>query len=428
MCRSAAGQLVILRGPDCALQLLFMSESSRPLKEPMLPAERRAALGLAAIFALRMLGLFIVLPVFAVAARGLVGGQDVAAVGLALGAYGLTQACLQLPLGFAADRWGRKPVIAFGLSLFVVGSLVCALADSIDTMTWGRMIQGSGAISAAITALVADLTRDSQRSKAMAMIGGSIALMFALSLALAPVIYGWVGLNGLFWLTGGLGLGAFWALFRWVPPAPALPKPQAGTFVLVLRDSRLLRLNLGVFLLHTIQIAMWVAVPALLIQMAGLPLSQHWMVYLPAVLVALGLLWPAMVQAERYKRMQQVYSLAVLMLCLAQVGFVGLIQRSGPDTFPAMMLIFSLIAVFFSGFNMLEALQPSLISRIAPATGKAQALGVYNTLQSLGLFAGGTAGGWLLQTGGFVSVFIGCGLLALVWFVISLKWPVRLPS
>ena len=154
----------------------------------MLPAERRAAMGLAAIFALRMLGLFIILPIFAVAARDLAGGQDAAAIGLALGAYGLTQACLQLPLGLAADRWGRKPVIAFGLTLFVAGSIVCALADSIETMTWGRMVQGSGAISAAITALVADLTRDGQRSKAMAMIGGSIALMFALSLAVAPVL------------------------------------------------------------------------------------------------------------------------------------------------------------------------------------------------------------------------------------------------
>lgn len=405
-----------------------MPQSPRPPKEPMLPAERRAAFGLAAIFALRMLGLFIVLPVFAVAAQSLTGGADVAAVGLALGAYGLTQACLQLPLGLAADRWGRKPVIAFGLTLFVVGSIVCALADSIDTMTWGRMIQGSGAISAAITALVADLTRDSQRSKAMAMIGGSIALMFALSLALAPVLYGWIGLSGLFWLTCALGLGAFWALFRLVPPAPALPKPLAGTFLLVLRDARLFRLNLGVFILHAIQIAMWVAVPALLIKMAGLPLSQHWMIYLPAVLAALVVLWPAMMQAERYQRMAQVYRVGVLLLCLVQAGFIGLLQITGQGEFTATVLIFGLIALFFSGFNMLEALQPSLISRIAPATGKAQALGIYNTLQSLGLFSGGAIGGLLLQTGGFAAVFAGCGFLALVWLVIAVKWPARLPA
>lgn len=394
----------------------------------MLPAEKRAALGLAAIFALRMLGLFIVLPVFAVAARDLTGGQNVAAIGLALGAYGLTQACLQLPLGLAADRWGRKPVIAFGLTLFVVGSAVCAMADSIETMTWGRMIQGSGAISAAITALVADLTRDSQRSKAMAMIGGSIALMFALSLAVAPVLYGWVGLNGLFWFTGALGLAAFWALFRLVPPAPPLPPPVVGTFFLVLRDPRLFRLNLGVFILHAIQIAMWVAVPGLLIQMAGLPLSRHWLLYLPAVLAALVILWPAMMQAERYKRMAQVYSVAILLLGLAQLGFLGLLQIVGLGDVGATLLIFILIALFFSGFNMLEALQPSLISRIAPPVGKAQALGIYNTLQSLGLFAGGAAGGLLLQIGGYSAVFSGCGLLALVWLAISLKWPARLPT
>ena len=200
-----------------------MSQDSTRTKEPMLADERRAALGLAAIFALRMLGLFIVLPVFAVAARELTGGQDVAAVGLALGAYGLTQAFLQLPFGILADRWGRKPVIACGLVLFVLGSVVCALADSVQTMTLGRMLQGSGAISAAITALVADLTRDSQRSKAMAMVGGSIALMFALSLAMAPVLYGWVGLGGLFWFTCALGIAAFWALFRLVSNGPADP-------------------------------------------------------------------------------------------------------------------------------------------------------------------------------------------------------------
>jgi len=394
----------------------------------MLPAERRAALGLAAIFALRMLGLFIVLPVFAVAARTLVGGQDMAAVGLALGAYGLTQACLQLPLGMAADRWGRKPVIAFGLALFVLGSVICALADSVDTMTWGRMIQGSGAISAAITALVADLTRDSQRSKAMAMIGGSIALMFALSLALAPVFYGWIGLGGLFWLTAGLGLGAFWALFRVVPAAPPLPVPVAGTFALVLRDARLFRLNLGVFILHAIQIAMWVAVPALLVQMANLPLARHWMVYLPAVLVALVVLWPAMMHAERHGRMAQVFSVAILFLCVVQVGFLGLLLLTDISGDAAVLMVFALIALFFSGFNMLEALQPSLISRIAPMAGKAQALGLYNTLQSLGLFAGGAGGGFLLQAGGYAAVFAGCGLLALIWLGISWKWPARVPA
>ncbi len=385
-------------------------------------------MGLAAIFALRMLGLFIVLPVFAVAARSLTGGQEVAAVGLALGAYGLTQAFFQLPLGLAADRWGRKPVIAFGLTLFVVGSILCATADSIDAVTWGRMIQGSGAISAAITALVADLTRDSQRSKAMAMIGGSIALMFALSLAVAPVLYGWVGLGGLFWFTCVLGLGAFWALFRLVPPAPPLAVPIAGTFLQVLVEPRLCRLNLGVFILHAIQIAMWVAVPALLIEFAGLPLARHWMVYLPAVLAALVLLWPAMMQAERYQRMAQVYSVAIALLLLTQVGFIGMLQVGDYGATAATVLIFSLVALFFSGFNMLEALQPSLISRIAPPVGKAQALGVYNTLQSLGLFAGGAAGGLLLQIGGYSAVFSGCGLLALVWLAISLKWPARLPT
>ena len=405
-----------------------MSRKDLPVKEPMLPAERRAALGLAAIFALRMLGLFIVLPVFAVAARNLTGGQDIAAVGLALGAYGLTQACLQLPFGILADHWGRKPVIACGLVLFLAGSIVCALANSIVAMTLGRMLQGSGAISAAITALVADLTRDSQRSKAMAMIGGSIALMFALSLAVAPVLYGWVGLNGIFWVTCALGLGAFWALFRLVPPAPALPNVVPGTFSQMLIEPRLLRLNLGVFILHAIQIAMWVAVPALLIQLAGMPLQNHWMIYVPAVVASFFVLWPAMMQAERHKRMAQVFAFAVFLIGLVQLGFVVLLGGQELSQVLATSLILLLIAVFFTGFNILEALQPSLISRIAPATGKARALGIYNTLQSLGLFVGGALGGWLLQTGGFAAVFGGCGLLALIWLIILVKWPARLPA
>ena len=405
-----------------------MSRTADRVKEPMLPDERRAALGLAAIFALRMLGLFIVLPVFAVAARDLTGGQDVAAIGLALGAYGLTQACLQLPFGILADHWGRKPVIACGLALFVAGSIVCALADSISAMTLGRMLQGSGAISAAITALVADLTRDSQRSKAMAMVGGSIALMFALSLAVAPVIFGWVGLGGLFWLTCVLGLGAFWALFRLVPAAPPLPAVVPGTFRQMLVEPRLIRLNLGVFILHAIQIAMWVAVPALLIQLAGLPLQQHWMIYVPAVVASFFVLWPAMMQAERHKRMAQVFAFAVVLIGLVQLGFVLLVGHGDLGQLLAILLILLLIAVFFTGFNILEALQPSLISRIAPATGKARALGIYNTLQSLGLFVGGAMGGWLLQTGGYAAVFAGCGLLALVWLIILMKWPARVPA
>ena len=405
-----------------------MSRTADRVKEPMLPDERRAALGLAAIFALRMLGLFIVLPVFAVAARDLTGGQDVAVIGLALGAYGLTQACLQLPFGILADHWGRKPVIACGLALFVAGSIVCALADSISAMTLGRMLQGSGAISAAITALVADLTRDSQRSKAMAMVGGSIALMFALSLAVAPVIFGWVGLGGLFWLTCVLGLGAFWALFRLVPAAPPLPAVVPGTFRQMLVEPRLIRLNLGVFILHAIQIAMWVAVPALLIQLAGLPLQQHWMIYVPAVVASFFVLWPAMMQAERHKRMAQVFAFAVVLIGLVQLGFVLLVGRENLGQLLAISLILLLIAVFFTGFNILEALQPSLISRIAPATGKARALGIYNTLQSLGLFVGGAMGGWLLQTGGYAAVFAGCGLLALVWLIILMKWPARVPA
>jgi MFS family permease len=368
-------------------------------------------MSLAAIFALRMLGLFLILPVFAVHAAGIPGGDNLTLVGLAIGAYGLTQACLQIAYGAASDRFGRKPVIVFGLVLFVVGSIVAALADSIHMIIAGRVLQGAGAISAAVTALAADLTRDQHRTKVMAMIGSSIGLVFALSMVAAPLLYAAIGMDGIFWLTAVLAFGAIGVLLWVVPEAPPVPRANGGRFIDVLRDGQLMRLNFGVFALHLIQTTMWVMVPAALVSSGGLPVPEHWKVYLPAVLLSFVVMVPAVIVAERRNLMKPVFNAAVGLLALVQFG----LWLVGDGLIPLALLL----TLFFVAFNVLEATQPSWISRIAPAHAKGTALGVYNTLQSIGLFLGGLLGGWLGQRFGAGAVSLFCGVLALAWLVLS---------
>ncbi len=381
--------------------------------------ELRSSGSLALIFALRMLGLFLVLPVFALEAQHYAGGNDPAMVGLALGMYGLTQAVFQLPLGLASDRFGRKKVIIVGLLVFALGSLVAALADSLMGLVWGRALQGAGAVSAAVTALLADLTRDSVRTKAMAMVGGSIALMFSLALVLSPLLAGWVGLSGIFWITLALTLAGIAAVLWVVPPEPvqhtAMPR---GRFADLLAYPDLLRLNAGVFVLHTVQMAMWVAVPTLLVQ-AGLVKTAHWQVYLPAVLLsfaALGRLFAM----ERKGQLRSALLLAIVLVLLVQAGLGALTLAGGA---PSLWLLGAAMLVFFIGFNMLEATQPSLVSRMAPERLRGAALGAYNTLQSLGLFAGGFLGGWLSRHGSLTGVFAATALLCVVWLVVT--WPLQ---
>ena len=381
--------------------------------------ELRSSGSLALIFALRMLGLFLVLPVFALEAQHYAGGNDPAMVGLALGMYGLTQAVFQLPLGLASDRFGRKKVIIVGLLVFALGSLVAALADSLMGLVWGRALQGAGAVSAAVTALLADLTRDSVRTKAMAMVGGSIALMFSLALVLSPLLAGWVGLSGIFWITLALTLAGIAAVLWVVPPEPvqhtAMPR---GRFADLLAYPDLLRLNAGVFVLHTVQMAMWVAVPAMLVQ-AGLTKDHHWQVYLPAVVlsfVAMGGLFAM----ERRGRLRGALLGAIALVLLVQVG-LGALAASG--TTPTLWVLGPLMFLFFCGFNALEASQPSLVSRMAPAPVRGAALGSYNTLQSLGLFAGGALGGALVKWAGAPGLFATTAVLTALWLVLT--WPLQ---
>ncbi len=384
---------------------------SHPKHDSMTAAERRAGVSLAAIFGLRMLGLFLILPVFAVHAHTIPGGDNLTLVGFAIGAYGLTQAFLQIAFGAASDRFGRKPVIVAGLLVFVLGSVVAALADSIHMIIVGRVLQGAGAISAAVTALAADLSRDQHRTKVMAMIGASIGLVFAFSMVAAPLLYAWIGMDGIFWLTAVLAAGAIFVVVKIVPDAPPVPRPVAGSFGDVLRDGQLMRLNFGVFALHLIQTTMWVLVPAALVAGGGLALVEHWKVYLPAVLVSFAVMVPAIIIAEKRDRMKFVFNAAIIMLVLVQVG---LLLFSGS----LVGLVVSL-TLFFVAFNVLEATQPSWISKIAPAANKGTALGVYNTLQSIGLFMGGMLGGFLAQRYGPQAVNAVCVVIGLIWLALA---------
>jgi MFS family permease len=386
----------------------------------MLPTERRASASLASIYALRMLGLFLVLPVFALEAAKYPGGDDPVWIGLTMGIYGLTQGLLQIPFGMASDRLGRKRVILFGLVIFALGSFIAAAATSLNMLMLGRAIQGAGAISAAVTALLADLTRDAVRTKAMALVGMSIGLMFALSLVLAPILVGYIGLAGLFVITGVLTLCAMAVITWWTPPEPIEVKiiPRAP-LAKVLKIPALLRLNFGVFALHAVQLAMWVSLPAMLVA-AGLAKADHWQVYLPAVLASFFVMGATLFPLERKGYLRAVFLTSIGLIAAAQIVFYFLAAGSGLWSLGITLFI------FFCAFNILEASQPSLATKTAPTALRGTALGVYNTLQSLGFFVGGLGGGWLVKTGGHAAVFAACTVVMLAWLAVS--WGMSVPK
>jgi len=378
----------------------------------MSAVELRAGASLAGVFGLRMLGLFLILPVFALHAPQLAGGDNLTLVGIALGAYGLSQAILQIPFGMASDRWGRKRVIYGGLIIFAAGSFVAAAATDIWMAIIGRTLQGAGAISSVVVALAADLTREQHRTKIMAMIGAMIGLAFAVSLVLAPILYQWIGMGGLFALTGVLCLAAI-AVVKFlvpeVPPGERRPPPAARALREALAPE-LLRVNLGIFVLHLVQMAMFVVLPLRLVD-AGLELPDHWKLYLPAVLVSFALMAPAVFYADRRNRPKPVMVGAVALLVMVEMSL---------GTTRTVMGHALAILLFFVAFNVLEALLPSLVSRLAPEQARGTAIGVYNTTQTMGLFFGGLVGGWLAKHYGAGAVYVSCALLSLLWLVATL--------
>jgi MFS family permease len=376
-------------------------------------AELRASVGLAGIFGLRMLGMFVILPVFAIYAEQLRGGDNLTFVGIAIGAYGLTQAILQIPFGWLSDRYGRKPVIYCGLAIFALGSFVAASADSIYGVILGRVVQGAGAISAAVIAMTADLTREEHRTKAMAMIGSTIGLTFALSLVVSPWLNHVIGVPGIFALTGVLSLLAVAVVYAVIPDVPEesrIAAPAGPGFARVWCDPQLARLNFGILALHAVLMALFIVVP-LSLRNTGLAVDRHWQVYLPVMLGSFALMLPAILIAERRGHVKTVFVGAIAVLLLGQLSMPWLLDSS------AKIVVFLLI--FFTAFNVLEAMLPSLTSRLAPRGAKGTALGIYSSIQFLGTFLGAVSGGFLYQEFGARGVFVFDAMLLAAWLLFA---------
>ncbi|MDH5325205.1 MAG: MFS transporter [Gammaproteobacteria bacterium] len=379
-------------------------------------SERKAVFSLAGIYALRMMGLFMILPVFSMFAHDLPDATPWL-IGLAIGIYGLTQAIFQIPYGMLSDRIGRKPVIVMGLLIFAAGSVVAASADSLLVIVFGRALQGAGAIAATVMALTADLTREENRLSAMAIIGMSIGLAFTASLVLGPVLDQWIGVQGIFWLTALLSVMAIAGVI-WVVPTPvkstfhrdAMTAPQQ--LGVVLKNPQLLRLDMGVFLLHMMLTATFVVLPLELRDSVHLAAESHWTVYLPVMLLSLTIMVPFVVIAEKKRKMRQVFGAAILTLAMAECVFMLL-----SDSLAGM--VFGLF-VFFVAFNVLEATLPSLVAKMSQPDLKGTAMGAFSSSQFIGAFFGGMAGGWLYGAFGVTVVFGFCTILAMLWFSLAI--------
>ncbi len=392
-----------------------MSQAGRP-SPGMSRAEIRAALSLSSIYALRMLGLFMILPVFALYAADL-DGVTPALTGLAIGIYGLTQAILQIPAGLLSDRIGRKPVIIGGLLVFALGSVIAAQADSIYMIIFGRALQGAGAIAAAIMALVADLTREQHRIKAMALIGMSIGLSFAAALILGPVLNNLVGVPGIFAVTAVLALGGILVVVFVVPRPSALSihreaEAVPAQFKRILTHGQLLRLDAGIFLLHAILTGSFVVLPLVLRDEAAILAADHWKVYLPVLVCSVLAMIPLIILAERKGHTHAVFLAAILLLLVSLAGLYAL-----PVT---VVSVVAMLLVFFTAFNLLEAMLPSLVSRVAPVDARGTAMGFYSSAQFLGAFAGSLMAGWLHGRFGLHGFFLLAAGAAVVWFLLAL--------
>jgi len=388
-----------------------------PIIESWSKLEKRAGYSLAMIYAVRMLGLFMILPVFAVYAESLPDSTPFLA-GLALGIYGLTQAILQIPFGMLSDKFGRKPIIAIGLLIFMAGSIVAANADSIYGIIFGRALQGSGAIAAALMALAADLSREEHRLKMMSFIGVSIGFSFALSMVLGPILNQHIGMSGLFLFTAAMAVFAIIILFTLVPnPQRSFfhRDTQANPTQLhkVLADSQLLRLDFGIFILHAVLMASFMAIPLMLQHDARFDVSEHWKLYLPVFLLSVALMVPFIIRAETKRRMKQVFIGAIGTLLLAELA----LMLGGESVFQ----IGFILVVFFTAFNLLEASLPSLIAKISPADRKGTAMGVYSSSQFLGAFVGGSLGGYSYQHWGSVGVFLICAAGLSFWMLLAVS-------
>ncbi len=381
--------------------------------------EKQGVLSLAGIYVFRMLGLFMILPVFAIYAQELKGVTP-ALMGLALGAYGLTMAVLQIPFGMLSDRVGRKPMIAFGLILFAVGSVVAAISNDIWGVIAGRALQGSGAIAAVVMALLTDFTREEERTKAMAILGVSIGASFVLALMMGPILESMIGVPGLFWLTAALALVGLWLLFTVVPDPLSDIKRQKKQPALrdlwrIVTHKELLRLDIGILIQHAIMMAMFTALPFILHDLLQLNKSEHAWFYVLVLMASVVFMGPMVMAAERKDKMKTVFIVSILLLISGEL-VLSLYQAS------IYSVAFGLF-LFFVGFNVLEACLPSLISRVSPSESKGAAMGVYSSSQFFGAFLGGALGGACYGSWGAEVLFLSCAAAACLWLVVSLGMP-----
>jgi MFS family permease len=416
-----------------------------PARPALSNVERRVVTALAAIYMTRMLGLFLLLPVLALYASGMRGATPTR-IGFAMGVYGLTQALLQIPFGRWSDRYGRRPLIYIGLALFFVGSVMGALADSLAMLTLARAVQGAGAMSAAVTALIADSTREVIRTRAMAFIGISIGLSFIISLVTAPLLQALVGVAGIFWVMASMAVAGAGLLFFAVPRVEQVPQslpspctggrasrqglasreeeePGAGgagdppaSLAAVAADPRVRAHYIGVFALHFILTSTFLSVPLLLAHDLGLREAEHWKVYLGVFIASLAGTVPMIFRAEKRGDSAKNLLLGAIVVAGASQLLLALNHRT-------MIGVMVVLAVFFAAFNFLEARLPALVSKAAPKAERGAALGVFATCQFLGAFFGGSLGGLLLASWGPAGVFSGSAAVALLWAVLTARLP-----
>ena len=373
--------------------------------------EKRTAVSLASVFAIRMLGLFMLMPIMAIYGQDLVGVSPLW-IGLAIGAYGLTQAVFQIPMGWLSDKFGRRRIIVGGLIIFAIGSLIAGYAEDIVTVTIGRAIQGMGAIASAVLALAADVTREEQRPKVMAVIGMCIGLSFSVALVLGPMVAESFGLSGVFLFTAALAVVGIVIVLTLVPNATTRARSSEVTaspsqVSQMLFNSQLLRLDFGVLVLHLTMTSMFIAIPLLLAQ-NGLPVDEHWTIYLPVLLLSFVCMVPMIIVAAKTGKEKLFFQIGIMMLVLASMVMAF---------YTGYWTIIAMLFVFFIGFNFLEASLPAHVSRLAPAGQKGTAMGVYSSSQFLGAFLGGISGGYIAETFGFSYLFASNAALALLWIL-----------